>query len=282
MTSAEFFQIFFYVSNWDLKLNVIMLCIAGLYLVLTGPMRHLFPNAEPAKGSARIKFLSGLLIYYIANGSPLNILGHELFSMHMLQMSLTFLLAPPLLLTGIPAYMYRALAKLPGVRKIGHFLTKPLVTIFFFNGFFTFYHVPYIFDASMNNEWLHIVTHYGLLFAAFCMWFPIFCPVPEWDRMKSLHKLVLIFVNGILLTPACAIITFTDLLLYDQYQTMSTIAPIMTPIHDQQLGGVIMKIMQEIVYIGAIAIVFFRWVRTERAKDDAELQAYKEGNPTPS
>lgn len=271
MSTQEFFQLFLYIENWDLQLNLLFLLGAIVYLLLTGPFRTIIPQSEPVTGQQKMFFLLGWIVYYIAMGSPLNLLGHELFSMHMMQMSLLYFVMPPLLLLGTPAYLFRLLAKIGWVRAICKFFTRPLITLFFFNGTITFYHVPVVFEAIMNSDVLHVVSHTVLLYAALCVWWPIIAPVPEWDRVKPLHKLALIFGSGVLLTPACAIITFTDLVLYSTYAQMSTLAPIMSPIHDQQLGGVIMKIMQEIVYITAIGCVFLGWIRTERAKDKEEM-----------
>ncbi|MBA4494465.1 cytochrome c oxidase assembly protein [Paenactinomyces guangxiensis] len=281
MSVQEFFQLFLFAANWDFKLNLLFLLGAVLYLLFTGPWKRLFPGSEPVPGLTKVYFLLGWIIYYFAMGSPLNLLAHELFSMHMLQMSLLYFAMPPLLILGLPAYMLRPLLKVHWLRVIGKFFTRPLITLFFFNGLISFYHVPVIFDSIMGSYLLHIVSHALLLFAAACMWWPVVGPVPELDRVKPLHKLALIFGNGVLLTPACAIITFTDIVLFDTYAKMSTLVPVMSPIHDQQLGGVIMKIMQEIVYITAIGCVFLQWIRIQRARDEAEMLEWeKSQNPT--
>jgi putative membrane protein len=44
-------------------------------------------------------------------------------------------------------------------------------------------------------------------------------------------------------------------------------------VEDQQTGGVIMKIIQEIVYGTVIGYVFFRWARREREKEKNEAPA---------
>jgi putative membrane protein len=73
--------------------------------------------------------------------------------------------------------------------------------------------------------------------------------------------------GGGLLLPACALIIFSDSPMYAPFQEGSTLVPILTPLHDQQLGGVLMKITQEISYSIALAYTFFRWVGNERAKE---------------
>jgi putative membrane protein len=276
MSTSDFFHLFLLPANWDHLLNLLFLMTAIVYLLLTGPWKKIFPHAEFVSGKTKGLFLLALLIYYFALGSPLALIGHELFSMHMLQMSLFYFVLPPLLLLGIPAYMWRPLLQLPLLRAIGSFFTRPVFTLFFFNGIISLYHVPIVFDTIMRNHSLHYISHALLLFAAFCMWWPIACPVPEYDKVPSLHKLALIFGNGVLLTPACAMITFTDTILFKTYATMSPLIPVMSPLEDQQLGGVIMKIMQEIVYITAIGIVFLQWIRIERVKEGEELLEYKE------
>lgn len=278
MTSKEFFEIFLFPANWDFELNLVFIGVSIAYLLLTGPYRRWFPNSEPVPGKTKMFFLFAMIVYYFALGSPIRVIAAELFSMHMMQMSLLYFVVPPLLWLGIPAYMIRPLLNIKVIRKLWNFFTKPLISLVVFNGSLSFYHLPLVFEAIMNNQVLHNVTHGFLLFAALTMWWPIISPVKEFDRLRPIPKIGLIFANGFLLTPACAIITFTDIVLFDTYSQMSQLAPIMSPLHDQQFGGVIMKIMQEIVYVTAIILVYTRWVRAERKKEQEELIKIRQEN----
>lgn len=103
-----------------------------------------------------------------------------------------------------------------------------------------------------------------------------------------------IFLNGVLLTPACALIIFASGPLYNtfydpvvwaralaycvpggsadilsQYSGPSAFAT-MDPRHDQQLGGVIMKLAQEFIYGTILFYVFNQWFRKESREDDPE------------
>lgn len=283
LTAKEFFELFLYVDNWNHKINIVFLLVGALYLLLTGPLGKKFKDAQPVSVAKKVAFLFGLIFFYFSMGSPLDLLSHELFSMHMLKMSIEFFVVPPLILWGLPEYLLKALFRWTRLDILFDFFGRPVLSIFFFNGMIWLYHMPIIFDAIMNNELLHDGAHLFMMFAAFCSWWPIMAPLPEMDRLstKPLLKMVLIVANGVLLTPACAIITFTDIVLFDKFAQMSPLAPILSPIHDQQLGGVIMKITQEIVYIIAIAIVFTRWIRHERAKEQEEtLKILGQENPT--
>jgi putative membrane protein len=280
--SAELFDLFTYTSNWDLTLNLVFIAVAIMYLLVTGPLRHRFPETEPVSGKTKFFFLTGLIVYYFSAGSPLNLLAHELFSMHMLQMSLQYIVLPPLLLLGIPAWMLRPLIKIHWIRAIGKFFTRPLVILFVFNGLLSLYHFPYIFDLIMSSQVLHIVSHTILLFTALCMWWPVVCPVPELDRMKPLLKLGFLVAHGVLLTPACALIMFADTVLFDYYASASKYVSVISLRDDEQLGGIIMKIIQEVVYITAIGFVFVQWLRIQRAQDKKEMEELFQQNRVPS
>lgn len=277
MTTSDFFALFTYGANWNIQMNLLFLLGAVIYLLITGPLLSKIPNAKPVPPKQKFYFLTGWAIYYLAMGSPLSLLAHELFSMHMLQMSILYIVMPPFFLLGLPAWLLRLMRFRP-LTKIGAFFSKPIISLFSFNGLISVYHFPVIFDAIMDSLFLHYVSHIILLGLALCVWWTIVCPLPEYDRVKPLHKLAFIFANGVLLTPACALIIFADQPLFASYERISDFA-IMPPLLDQALGGVIMKITQEFVYIVAIGIVFVRWFRAQRKHDEQEIQDWANGEP---
>lgn len=264
---GELLELFWYPANWNVPGNLLALLLGVNYLILTGPLHRLFPGSTPVRPGQKIWFLSGLLIGYFALGSPLNLLAHELFSFHMLQMAILFLALPPFFLKGVPEWMFRAFFRIPGVKPVFSFFTHPLVALFVFNGLLSLYHFPMVFDAAMANEWLHTGIHLLLGITALFFWWPITAPLQEMDRLSDLKKIGYIIAGGGLLLPACALIIFSDSPMYASFKEGSTLVPLLTPLHDQQLGGVLMKITQEISYSIALAYTFFRWVGNERAKE---------------
>jgi putative membrane protein len=117
-------------------------------------------------------------------------------------------------------------------------------------------------------ELLHNSYHLVLLASAFLMWFPVFSPLPEWNRLTDLQRMAYIFANGVLLTPACALIIFAKDMMYDPYLDAPVIIPWLHGMDDQQMGGVVMKIIQEIVYGFVLAYSFMKWYRMERREED--------------
>ncbi|MBE1444009.1 cytochrome c oxidase assembly protein [Paenibacillus sp. OAS669] len=260
-----------FANLWSPGLLLILVVIGWLYGLAISRWRHKFAESEPVSFKQLFYFYSGLLLYYIAEGSPLSYYGHHYsFSAHMFQQSLLYLVMPPVLMLGLPGWLLRPLFKHPIAHKIMYALTSPLVSLFVFNMVFSFYHIPMIMDTLMANPLLHDVYNTVFILAAFQMWFPVFCPLPEYSRMTELKKMAYIFVNGILLTPACALIIFAGEPMYANYKDVSEQFLYMSVLNDQQLGGVIMKIVQEIVYGWALAYTFFRWYRRERQEEEDE------------
>ncbi|MGG1513951.1 cytochrome c oxidase assembly protein [Paenibacillus oryzisoli] len=226
-------------------------------------------DREPISLAQQCSFYAGLVLFYIGQGSPINYIGHHyLFSMHMLQQTLLYLVVPILIWVGTPGWLLLACMRNKAFRGIFSFFTRPLIALFMFNMLFSIYHMPFIMDYLMKNDVWLLAYHAVLLFSAFMMWFPVFCPAPELARLSDLMKMAYIFGNGVLLTPACALIIFADTIIYDMYDNVTVPFAHLSPLDDQQLGGVIMKILQEIIYGSTLAFIFFRWYRRERRDED--------------
>ena len=80
--------------------------IEFLYLVGIGPLRIKKTLSNQIDPKKTFMFTLGVLIILISLTSPLHILSDQyLFSAHMLQHILITLIAPPLLLLGIPQWL---------------------------------------------------------------------------------------------------------------------------------------------------------------------------------
>ncbi|MGO4887916.1 cytochrome c oxidase assembly protein [Anaerobacillus sp. MEB173] len=243
------------------------------YLMIITKYRDRFADAEPVPMTKILLFSIGVILLYIAKGSPLSYYGHHyLFSAHMTQMSIAYLIVPPLFLYGLPSWVIRPIVNYELIKKPFEFFTKPLIAIILFNGLFSIYHYPFVFNAIMSSPVLHVVVHIILMFAAFIMWWPILCPLPEQETLTPLKKVGYIFADGVLLTPACALIIFAGTVLYDPYLSAPQLISALPIIEDQQLGGVIMKIVQEIVYGSILAYIFVGWFKRERKEEDMEYE----------
>ncbi|WP_442599366.1 cytochrome c oxidase assembly factor CtaG [Neobacillus sp. D3-1R] len=268
-----------------------LIVITILFFLVTHFKRDLFKGSEPLKRSEGVLFITAMITLYLTKGGPLDLMGHLMFYAHMIQMAVLYLVIPPILIVAIPNWIWRKVLNLTFIKPIFTFFTKPLIAIILFNGLFSFYHIPLIFDAIKMNMWSHAgYTVFLFIFAIF-MWWPLMNRLPEYQSIGGLMKVGYIFGNGILLTPACGLIIFADNPMYATYsdpsawmQALSLCVPgatlaslnlsgpevfnSMSLLEDQRLGGVIMKIIQEIVYGVVLAQTFFSWYRKEQEESD--------------
>jgi putative membrane protein len=273
---------------WSPLLLLVIVGVAVLYMLAVGRYREQwFKGEEPATKGQQRAVLIGLAIYYLAQGGPLDLLGHLMFSAHMLSMSLMYLVAPPLILYGIPAWMYRRLFRIPSVDRLVRRITHPILTLVLFNMLFSLYHLPMVHDYVMTNYTVHTLFYIVLLISSFMMWWNVVSPLPEYERLTDVKKMGYVFANGVLLTPACALIIFAATPLYATYSDPTVWAKalgycvpagsdfilsefsgpgsfaLFPPLDDQQLGGVMMKLMQEVMYGAILYYIFLRWFKRE-------------------
>ncbi|MEK3992949.1 MULTISPECIES: cytochrome c oxidase assembly protein [Robertmurraya] len=257
--------------EWNIPLIIVCLAIAFLYEHKRKTMEfHLTKNQK-------ISFHLGVSLLAVSLGSPLNSVGHYLFSVHMFIQSIIYLAVPPLILFGLPKKeVGKLINKYKIVRKTIHIVTKPVLAILLFNVVFSFYHVPFIFDFIMGNQLYINLSILFLFFLSFIMWWPILPPVDSIEGMKPLYKIAYICGMGILLTPACALIIFSKDILYSSYMHMPRLFGIGT-LDDQQAGGALMKIIQEAIYGSVLAVIFFKWAKEQRNLDlESEIDRKEE------
>ncbi|MCD5322554.1 MULTISPECIES: cytochrome c oxidase assembly factor CtaG [Pontibacillus] len=284
-------QIFGFRALWSPYYLMFVLALGVLYFLLTGPLRKRFGDYEKPTASEQSMFYIGLALLYAIKGSPVDLLGHIIFTAHMIQMALYYLVFPILIIKGLPSWMWEKVFSVPVLKNVLYLLSKPLIALLLFNGLFSLYHIPVVFDFTKSNATAHAVVTTVILITAFLVWLPIFAPLKELDKLSPLLKIGYIFANGVLITPACGLIIFAETALYSTYsdpsswaQAMSLCVPpgvldglslggpeIFSPMsirEDQATGGIIMKITQEIVYGTILAIIFFSWFNKESTSID--------------
>ncbi len=296
-------DIFGFKALWSPYFFISLIIVSVCYYLITVKYREKFTGSERLTKRQGIFFASGIVLLYIIKGSPIDLMSHLMFYTHMIQMAFLYIVIPPLFVIGIPPWVWRKIIYLPVVKRLFGFFTKPVLALLLFNGSFSFYHIPFVFDAVKTNIWLHAAHTAGLFLLAIFMWWPLVNELEEQQKLGGLKKIFYLFADGALLTPACALIIFTDVPLYSTYsdpsywaqalqlcvpesmiQSLDLSGPemfhSMSLLHDQQLGGILMKVIQELVYGSVLYYSFMKWYRQEEKEADSrlpvKLQAMKE------
>lgn len=240
-------------------------------LYLLAARRHVptAPVERRERGRRAVMFSIGMAILVLASSYPVHDLAEErLYSVHMVQHLLYTLVAAPLLVAGIPGWMWRKLLPAGPVRTGFRVLTKPVVAIAVFNGLLLFTHWPEIVDASVRSEPVHFALHVLTVGSAVVMWWPVLSPLPELPALTPPAQMMYLFANSLAPTIPASFLTFGTTLLYPVYGSFPRIWGV-SALTDQLMAGLIMKILGGLVLWGFIAVVFFDWHARERGGWDA-------------
>ena len=258
--------------DWHPHLDVWLL-LGGVWVVYVVAVRTHARTAPPADLEERRRrsalFSTGMALLLLVSDWPVHDLAEGyLYSVHMVQHLVYTLVAAPLLVVGIPAWMWRLV---PRVRPLGAafgFLTRPVVAIATFNGLLLFTHWPEVVEASVSSELTHFGLHVLIVGSAIVMWWPVLSPLAERPALSPPGQMLYLFVQSIAPTIPASFLTFGQSPLYPVYETFPRIWGI-SAITDQLLAGLIMKIAGGLILWGFIAAIFFRWYARERDGWDA-------------
>src|SRR5690606_17671942 len=239
---------------------------AVAYYLAVGPLRQRIAPGEPYPTGRALVFGLGLLMLYLNEGSPLHDLAERyLLSAHMIQhLTLSYVVAPIILL-GIPAWLFRAVLLAPRIAPVSRVLLKPVVAFFSFSLVMAIYHVPNLYNLSLTNTSIHHAVHLVLLFVSLQVWWPLIGGIEELPKPAFLPRLVYIFLLPVAQLVIFAGVTFYDGTLYQAYGNIPTRAFGLSIQEDQALAGVIMKVFGLVTFGITFIITFFNWYRSEQA-----------------
>ena len=248
-------------------LTVALIALAALWYA--AGVQRLWRRAGRGRGIARCHaaaFAAGIALLALAVLSPLHQAAETLLWAHMIQHELLMVVAAPLLVTGRPLeawtwalpFAWRgALARAGRARPPAAFwraLTDPIGARTLHAIALWTWHVPFLFDAAVRNEGVHVAQHASFLATALLFWWSVLARArPAGRAMASLFTTML--HTGAL----GALLTLAPTAWYASYRT-TTAAFGLEPLEDQQLGGLVMWVPASLAYLAAALWIAGRWL----------------------
>lgn len=244
-----------------------LVLLGWLWAVLAGPFRQRLAGDAPFPRRQAWWFYSGLLVFYLAVGSPLDQIGERfLFSAHMLQHQLLVYPAAVCFLLGLPPWMIDPALRSAPVRTFGAFVTAPVVAALIYSLVIGIWHVPSLYDLALRNKTVHVFEHITFFLAALVYWWPLLSPSRVLPRRS--YGVQMLYLLGVIIamTPVFAYITFSQDILYPTYEFAPRLPGLetFTPADDQLLAGSMMKLVGVFVSLVAFAIAFYRWYQEHK------------------
>jgi putative membrane protein len=255
--------------TWDPDVVLPLLVSGALYAL---GLARLWRRAGRGRGITAAqagRFAAGWMLLVAALVSPLDALGEWLFSAHMVQHELLMAIGAPLLVLGRPLEAWTwglPAAWRPALGRIGHarWLRAPWAVLTDPLGAWTVHaialwawHVPPFFRAALAHPALHAVQHACFLGTALMFWWAVFGRGVREPGGSSLAGLYTTMMHSGALG---ALLTFAPTVWYG-YAAERTAAFHLTPLEDQQLGGLVMWGPGGLAYLVASLFIVAAWMR---------------------
>jgi putative membrane protein len=254
------------VPPFGLHVDVLLILGSVVAVFEIWARRHQRETGEETPAHNRRLFLSGMAVLFVVSVWPMHDVAEQRWYLaHMVQHMAFTLVAAPLLVAGIPAWMWRAVLRPHAVARAWRFVTRPVMALAVSSAVLLFTHWPAVVEASVRSEPLHFALHAVLLLSALIMWWPVFSPLPEMPPATAPVQMLYLFAQSLAPTIPASFLTFGHAPLYKVYETFPRLfgLPALT---DQLIAGLLMKIVGGLILWGYIAVIFFRWHARETAE----------------
>ncbi len=281
-------------QSWDWRIDVvIVLVLAGTiyawgWLQLRAVRQKArVPTSRLVTKGRLISYLGGLVVLAVALMSPIDVLGAQLLTFHMIQHLLLIMIAPPLLLLanplpfflwGLPRKARFVVASMlkpkASFRRILRLSTTPGVVWLAFVVVYVGWHDPHAYNAALQFEWVHDVEHLTFFATGMLFWWHVTAAGPRIHKRFPFGVRIGYLAAAIppnMLTGVA--IAFANEPIYTYYTTVPRLFGL-TVMQDQMIGGVIMWVPGSMMYIIAILIMVSRWLQVENEKPPLPEEAW--------
>ena len=203
-------------------------------------------------------------------------LSDKLFSAHMTQHVLLLTVAPPLLLLGepslrlwqpLPLGFRRSVAKSVArgawaspLRATGRLLGRPVPAFVLFSVVLLAWHVPALFDATLQQPAVHVLEHFLFLATALLFWAQVITSKPLHARLDGLRPCRVRDRRAPGQLGARDRARVRAAPLYSAYASLPSRPGGLSALADQQLAAGIMWVPGSIAFTIAIFISLYRWL----------------------
>ncbi|MDP9293779.1 MAG: cytochrome c oxidase assembly protein, partial [Actinomycetota bacterium] len=230
-------------------------------------------GARAASGWRATAWAGGLACLFVALISPVDRLGEQLASMHMVQHLLIADLAPIALTLGLTRWLLRPVTRvIHRVERAAGPLGHPAFGVVAYVGAMWLWHVPALYDAALEHAGVHVLEHLSFAAAGLLYWWHLLSPIRSRLRLGGLGPVVYMASTKLLVGFLGILLAFSPDLLYDAYAGSGARWGL-SPLDDQSVAGLIMALEQSIV-MGVALVYLFARLLGEADREDERAERY--------
>lgn len=221
-------------------------------------------------------FWASLAILAIALASPIERLSADLFWVHMIQHILLIDVAAPLFVLAAPwIRLWRCLPldarrwlagglshgqRTAPLRAVSRGLGRPIPSFAVFSVVLLGWHIPLLFDATLESTTLHAFEHTLFFCTAILFWKQVIPSAPLRIRLPAPRR-VLFLIGGMVVSWALAIVlAYAPHPLYSFYAHLASRPGGISALGDQELAAGIMWVPGSITLLIVLFVYVHRWL----------------------
>jgi cytochrome c oxidase assembly factor CtaG len=222
------------------------------------------PRAAPV--SRAVLWGTGVVLLAVALLSPVDVLGEQFASFHMVQHLLIADLAPICLTLGLTRWILRPLTRrIHRLERAAGPFGHPAFGVVAYVGAMWLWHIPTMYDAALRNGSVHVLEHLSFGAAGLLYWWHLLSPIRSRLRLGGLGPIAYMASTKVLVGFLGILLAFAPNLLYD-YDWAGTRWGL-DAIDDQHVAGLVMALEQSVVMGVALAYLFFRMLSESEAEE---------------
>jgi putative membrane protein len=233
-----------------------------------------------AQGGARVAsygrlalWLTGILFLFLALVSPIDRLGEQLASVHMVQHLLIADLAPICLTLALTKHLLRpATRRIHRIEQAAGPFGHPAFGVVAYVTAMWVWHIPAMYEAALRHSFVHVLEHLTFAAAGLLYWWHLLSPIRSRLRLGGMGPVLYMASTKILVGFLGILLAFSPSVLYHFYDAGGTRWGLST-LDDQRVAGLIMALEQSLVMGVALAYLFIRML-AESEDEDRRAERY--------
>lgn len=264
-------------TSWTFAPGV-LLALLGYAVVYTLRWRRSREQggARAASGERLALWLLGVGTIFVALISPVDVLGEQLASFHMVQHLLIADLAPIALTLALTKHILRPVTRrLQRLEQAAGPFGHPIFGVVAYVSVMWMWHVPALYDAALESSVVHTIEHLTFGAAGLLYWWHLLSPIRSRLRLGGLGPVAYMASTKLLVGLLGVVLAFSPTAFY-AYDFGGAQRLGLDVLEDQHVAGLIMALEQSIVMGVALAYLFVRML-SESEQEEQRAERYGTG-----